>query len=94
MELQSQVEALRRRGLGLAAISYDPPATLASFSRRHGITFPLLSDVGSEVITRYGILNTVAEVQNLDDVDPVVEEEFRRYVTVTALSPRFGSVSV
>jgi peroxiredoxin len=36
--------------MGMAAISYDPVATLADFSRRRGITFPLLSDAGSETI--------------------------------------------
>jgi len=33
-------------------------AVLADFTSRRGITFPLLSDAGSEVIKRYGILNT------------------------------------
>jgi len=31
---------------------------LADFAMRRGITYPLLSDAGSAVITRYGILNT------------------------------------
>jgi len=31
---------------------------LADFARRRGITFPLLSDQGSAVIKKYGILNT------------------------------------
>ena len=48
------------RGIGLAAISYDPPATLKAFATTHGITFPLLSDQGSAVIRRFGILNTEA----------------------------------
>jgi hypothetical protein len=48
----------------VAAVSYDPVATLADFARRRGITFPLLSDAGSAVIRKYGILNTsVAENQ-------------------------------
>jgi hypothetical protein len=35
---------------------------MADFSRRRGITFPLLSDAGSQTIRAYGILNTtVAE---------------------------------
>ena len=52
---------LQTKGLGLAAISYDPVETLAAFSRQRGITFPLLSDAGSETIKRYGILNTVVD---------------------------------
>jgi peroxiredoxin len=44
------------------AISYDPPEILQAFSRRRGITFPLLSDTRSATITRYGILNTIPDV--------------------------------
>jgi Peroxiredoxin len=50
--------------MNLAAISYDPVATLADFSARRGITFPLLSDPGSDTITRYGILNTTVDAKN------------------------------
>ena len=50
--------------MGLAAISYDPVSTLADFSKRRGITFPLLSDTGSETIKRYGILNTTIDPKN------------------------------
>src|SRR5262249_10895245 len=49
---------------GLAAVSYDPVATLAEFSQRRGITFPLLSDPGSATIKRYGILNTTVPENN------------------------------
>jgi hypothetical protein len=38
-------------------MSYDPVATLAAFADEHGITYPLLSDEGSEVIERLGLLN-------------------------------------
>ncbi len=48
----------------LAAISYDPVSTLADFATRRGITFPLLSDPGSETIKRYGILNTTVDPKN------------------------------
>lgn len=50
--------------MGLAAISYDPVSVLADFSARRGITFPLLSDFGSETIKRYGLLNTTVEPGN------------------------------
>ena len=50
--------------MGLAAISYDPVSVLADFSARRGITFPLLSDLGSETIKRYGLLNTTVEPGN------------------------------
>ncbi len=78
------MEPLRARGLGLAAISYDPPEILAAFSRRHGITFPLLSDAGSATITAYGILNTVADdALGSDGADPSVVADVKKYVSVT-----------
>jgi hypothetical protein len=61
VELQARLPELRRRGLGLAVISYDSVATLADFSKRRGITFPLLSDRGSATIKAYGILNTTVD---------------------------------
>ncbi len=64
MELQGRVGELRNAGLGVAAITYDPVAVLADFSRRRGITFPLLSDPGSATIKRYGILNTTVPETN------------------------------
>ena len=64
MELQGRVDALRKQGLGLAAITYDPVAVLADFSTRRGITFPMLSDQGSATVKRYGILNTTIPETN------------------------------
>jgi hypothetical protein len=61
VQLQRSLPELKRRGLGLAAISYDPTSTLKTFSAARGITFPLLSDPGSVVIRRYNILNAQAE---------------------------------
>jgi peroxiredoxin Q/BCP len=58
IELQSRVGELKAQGLGLAVITYDSPAITADFTRRRGITFPLLSDTGSDTIKGYGILNT------------------------------------
>lgn len=84
MELQRQVEHLRARGLGLAAISYDPPEILAAFSQRYGITFPLLSDVGSATIAAYGILNTVADdALGSGGDDPSVVADVKKFVSVT-----------
>ena len=64
MELQGRLPEIRKAGMSLAAISYDSVATLADFSARRGITFPLLSDPGSRTITRYGILNTTIDPKN------------------------------
>lgn len=62
MELQSRVKELSQQGLGLIAISYDSVDTLKSFATSRRITFPLVSDPGSAIIKRYGLLN--------DTVDP------------------------
>lgn len=83
MELQERLDELESAGIGAAAISYDSPAVLADFAQRRGIDFPLLSDEESEVIARYGILNTVAEEaleEGSDDPDLVAE--VARYVSV------------
>jgi hypothetical protein len=58
VELQGRLATLKREGLGLVAISYDPVPVLAEFAARRNITFPLLSDQGSAVIKQYGLLNT------------------------------------
>ena len=64
MELQGRSEQLRRSGLGLVAVSYDAVPTLADFTARRRITFPLLSDAGSATIKRYGIFNTTVASDN------------------------------
>lgn len=68
--------------MGLAAISYDPPETLAAFSRQRGITFPLLSDAGSSTIKAFGIVNPAVEwAFGPDKDDPAVVAEVRKYVS-------------
>jgi hypothetical protein len=57
VELQGRYDEIRKQGLGLIAISYDSPETLKKFADSRGITFPLISDSGSAIIRRYGILN-------------------------------------
>jgi hypothetical protein len=42
-------------------VSYDPAPALASFADRYDITYDLLSDAGSAVIRRFGILNTIID---------------------------------
>jgi hypothetical protein len=49
---------LQKAGLGVAAVSYDSKDTLKRFADAHQITYPLLSDPGSAVIRKFGILNT------------------------------------
>ena len=57
MELQGRYLDIGKRGLGLIAVSYDPPETLKKFADSRGITFPMVSDPGSTIIKRYGLLN-------------------------------------
>ena len=61
MELQRNAADLEARGLGLAVISYDAADVLRGFARERGITYPMLSDAGSEVIERFGLRNPVPE---------------------------------
>ena len=73
MELQGRIEELTQAGIGVAAISYDSVDLLADFAEARGITFTLLSDTDSAVITEYGIRNTVAdELAEGDSDDPVL----------------------
>jgi len=61
VELQSRYADITKQGLGLIAVSYDAPATLKKFSDSRGITFPLISDPGSAIIKRYGLLNQTVD---------------------------------
>tara|TARA_B100000003_G_C10911836_1_gene363545 strand:+ start:256 stop:1137 length:882 start_codon:yes stop_codon:yes gene_type:complete len=82
VELQDQLETLKEQGLGVAAISYDSVEVLSDFAQRRGITFPLLADDDSSVITEFGILNTVAAEglgENADD--PEVQADVAKYVS-------------
>ncbi len=59
MELQGQLDAFQKRGLGVAALSYDSVEVLKDFALRRHITYPLLSDPESKIIRSYGILNEI-----------------------------------
>ena len=77
------MERLRKEGLGLATVTYDPVEVLDGFSRQHGITFPMLADVGSVTIKKFGILNPVPEwALGPDKDDPAVQAEVQKYVSV------------
>ncbi|MBI4464424.1 MAG: redoxin domain-containing protein, partial [Acidobacteria bacterium] len=54
MELQQYVDAFRKQGLGVCAITYDSVETLADFAGRRGIAFPLLADPKFEIIRAFG----------------------------------------
>jgi peroxiredoxin len=93
VELQNRAEELRKQGLGIAAITYDSREILADFTRRNGITYPLLSDVGSATIKRYGILNTVAEeALGPNGKDPAVLADLKIYATVNEATERLRGI--
>jgi peroxiredoxin len=57
VQLQSAQSRFREHRIGLVAVSYDSQVILKEFSDRHGITYPLLADPQSVIITRFGVLN-------------------------------------
>lgn len=67
VELQKHAAELAAAGVRVYAITYDRQDALARFAEKHGITYQLLSDEGSAVIRRFGILNTL-----IDPDDPAV----------------------
>jgi hypothetical protein len=61
VQLQDAKQRFESRGLKLAAISYDSPAILQDFAKRHQIDFPLLADPNSEIIRSFHVLNSEAK---------------------------------
>ena len=53
------MEAFRRAGVRLYAVSYDEADALTDYAAAHDVTFTMLSDPDSEVIESFGILNTL-----------------------------------
>jgi hypothetical protein len=52
---------LTAAGIKLYAVSYDDPEALSAYVDASGVEFPLLSDVNSDVIRRYDVLNTIVQ---------------------------------
>jgi len=93
VELQGRVEELRKNGIGVAAITYDSQEIMAGFANRNKITYPLLSDVGSATIRRYGIVNTVVEeALGPNGKDPAVLADLSRYVTANQPAERHRGI--
>ncbi len=57
IQLQEHKPFFTAAGIGLVAISYDPPETQAAFAERYGISLPLLSDNNNLSFRTLGILN-------------------------------------
>ena len=64
-DLNRQVEGFRKRGVNVAALTYDSADILNAFAARIGIQYPLLSDPASKVIRAFDILNP-----NVDKATP------------------------
>jgi hypothetical protein len=58
------MEQFEEAGVTLVALSYDEPDALAAFAADAGITYPLLSDPDSAIISRFGILNTLVSEED------------------------------
>ena len=94
LDLQNRLGELRAKGLGVAAISYDPVPTLAEFATRKQITFPLLSDAGSATIKAFGILNPMPEMAfGPDKDDPAVVAELQKYVSGGRPNPSWVGIA-
>ena len=61
MGLQADIKAFEDAGIQLVGISYDSPETLKTFATKNKISFPLLSDPGSQTIDAYHVRNTAAK---------------------------------
>lgn len=57
MQLDRKRQEFEKRGINVAALSFDPAAVLENFAQRTGVKITLLSDPRSEVIRAFGILN-------------------------------------
>jgi peroxiredoxin len=56
-EYQRRFAELSSLGLGLAALSVDPPERSRALAAQLGLSFPLLCDPGREVVKAYGLFN-------------------------------------
>lgn len=61
MELEQQRAAYEKKGLRVAALTYDSVEILKNFADRTRIGYPLLSDAGSKTIRAFGILNETVQ---------------------------------
>ena len=53
-DFRDSLDALKTAGITVLGLSPDPPAKLAKFRDRDGLTFPLLSDPDKAVLLSYG----------------------------------------
>ena len=86
-DFRDSLDALAASGYRVLGVSPDPAATLASFAERDGLTFPLLSDTGHEVLEAYGAWGektnygrtSVGVIRSTVVVDPAGRVELAQY---------------
>jgi hypothetical protein len=83
---------MQRLNVGLVAVSYDPPETLRAFADAHGIAYPLLSDLGSVVIERLGLLDHDLEAHHAHFGMPTADHQRGVAYPVTFLLDEEGRV--
>ena len=94
VELQGRAKSLQTQGLGIAVISYDSQEAHARFSQQRGISFPLLADVGSDTIEKFGLLNPVpAMALGPEKDDPDVKALVQKYVSVVNPTARMAGIA-
>ena len=71
-DLEKARKEIEASGVQLVALSYDQPATNTAAAKKLGLTFPLLSDVGSKVIDAYGVRNHEAKGRGAGIPHPVL----------------------
>ncbi|MBI3934965.1 MAG: redoxin domain-containing protein [Acidobacteria bacterium] len=59
------MDDFRKKGLGVAVITYDTVPIVADFAARQKITFPILADAQSKTIREFGVLNTAVPAGHL-----------------------------
>ncbi len=57
LELQDVADKFKALGYGVAGISYDDTEVLKSFTQKHSLTYPLLSDQSAATVKAYAVLN-------------------------------------
>jgi peroxiredoxin len=71
-DLQDHLAAIEATGVQLVGISYDSTEVLAKSAPKIGVTFPLLSDVGSKTIDAFGIRNHEATGRGVGIPHPAI----------------------
>jgi len=75
VKLQARLGDLTSEGAVVFAVSIDTPEQAGRVVREFGLTFPLLSDPGMQVIRRYGMKGEGMEMADLGYV--VIDREGR-----------------